>query len=44
MPVGIPFFGAAFTEPTLIKIAFAFEQATKARRAPKFLSSVDFSS
>lgn len=37
LPAGISFFGRAFTEPTLIKIAYAFEQATKARVAPKFL-------
>ena len=37
MPVGISFFGRAWSEATLIKYAFAFEQATKARRAPQFL-------
>lgn len=36
MPVGISFFGRAWSEPTLIKFAYAFEQATKARRAPQF--------
>ncbi len=36
MPVGISFFGRAWSEPTLIKFAYAFEQATKARRAPLF--------
>ena len=42
MPVGISFFGAAYSEGKLIKMAYAFEQATKARRAPKFLPTVDF--
>lgn len=37
LPIGISFFGKAWTEGTLIKFAFAFEQATKARRKPKFL-------
>jgi amidase len=37
LPIGVSFFGGAFTEPKLIRVAFAFEQATKARRAPKFL-------
>jgi amidase len=37
LPAGISFFGKAFSEPTLIQIAYAFEQATKVRVAPKFL-------
>lgn len=44
LPVGISFFGRAYSEPTLIKLAFAFEQATKVRRAPKFLHTVDLKS
>jgi amidase len=37
LPVGISFFGRAWSEPTLIKIAYAFEQATKVRNKPRFL-------
>jgi len=40
LPVGISFFGRAWSEPTLIKLAYSFEQATKARQAPKFLSTI----
>jgi len=37
LPVGITFMGRAFSEPTLIKLAYAFEQDTKARRSPRYL-------
>jgi amidase len=40
LPVGISFFGRAWSEPTLIKLAYSFEQATKARQAPKFLATI----
>ena len=40
LPVGVSFFGRAWSEPILIKIAFAFEQMTKIRKAPKFLPFV----
>jgi len=37
LPFGISFFGAPFSEPKLIKYAYAFEQATRVRQTPKFL-------
>jgi len=40
LPIGISFFGRAWSEPTLIKLAYAFEQATRSRKAPGFLPSV----
>jgi amidase len=40
LPVGISFFGRAWSEPTLIKLAYSFEQATKARKAPRFLPTI----
>ncbi len=43
LPVGISFFGRAWSEATLIKFAYSFEQATKVRKAPKFLAAVDLS-
>jgi len=40
LPVGISFFGRAWSEPTLIKLAYAYEQATKHRKAPGFLKEI----
>jgi amidase len=40
LPVGISFFGRAWSEPTLLKIAYSFEQMTKARQKPRFLSTI----
>jgi amidase len=41
LPVGISFFGRAWSEPKLLKLAYAFEQASHLRKAPKFLPSAD---
>ena len=43
LPVGISFIGRAWSEPTLIKLAFAFEQGTKLRKPPRFLPTADLS-
>ena len=41
LPVGISFFGTAWSEPKLIRLAYSFEQATKFRKPPQFLPTVD---
>jgi amidase len=41
LPIGVSFFGRAWSEPVLIKIAFAFEQATNHRRPPRFFPNSD---
>jgi amidase len=40
LPVGISFFGRAWSEPVLIRIAYAYEQASKLRKAPQFLPTL----
>jgi amidase len=40
LPTGISFIGTAHSEPVLIKLAYAYEQATKTRKPPKFLETV----
>ncbi len=40
LPIGITFMGSAWSEPTLIKLAYAFEQATKHRKAPEFRPTI----
>jgi amidase len=40
LPVGISFFGRAWSEPTLLKIAYGFEQLVNARKAPQFLPEI----
>jgi amidase len=40
LPVGISFFGRAWSEPVLLRIAYAYEQATRHRRAPGFAASL----
>ena len=40
LPVGLSFWGRAWSEPVLLKLAYAFEQLTQARIAPKFLQTI----
>lgn len=40
LPIGLSFFGKAWSEPTLIKLAYSFEQATKHRKPPEFRATI----
>lgn len=40
LPFGVSFFGTAFSEPKLLRIAYGFERLTRARRSPQFLPSI----
>jgi amidase len=41
LPVGLSFFGHAWSEGKLLAIACAFEQATRHRKQPKFVATVE---
>lgn len=41
LPIGLSFFGRAFSEPVLFRVAYAFEQAAPARKAPRFLPTAE---
>ena len=40
LPVGISFFGPRWSEPTLLKVAYGYEQATNRRQAPTFVETL----
>ena len=43
LPLGVSFYGRAWSEPVLLRVAYAFEQATKVRRAPGFTPTLALS-
>jgi len=44
LPVGMSFIGKANSEAMLLKLAYAYEQAAKPRKAPRFLLTADLAS
>ena len=42
LPIGISFFGTAWSEPVLLRVAYSFEQASKERRPPRMLKTVEW--
>jgi amidase len=42
LPLNVSFIGGRFSEPTLIKLAYAFEQIARVRRPPRFLPTISY--
>ena len=42
LPVGIVFMGTAWSEQRLVELAYAYEQASKARKPPRLLPTIEF--